>query len=162
MKQQSMRARRLSRNMKHRPAALNLVSLMDIFTILVFFLLVNSSSVQQPGGDGIRLPEARIEKLVEDGLTIEVNDQYIVVQGRKVANVAEIMQTEETRIPGLFAELEHQAKRMVVEEGELRNVTVIGDRNIPFKLLKRIMVTASAAQFGQVSLAVIKKARKPS
>ena len=46
----SRRAKRMRRHYSrmHRGGGLNLVSLMDIFTILVFFLMVNSSDVNAP------------------------------------------------------------------------------------------------------------------
>jgi hypothetical protein len=33
----------------------------------------------------------------------------------------------------------------------------MGDRQIPYKLLKRIMATCTAADYGQLSLAVLQK-----
>ena len=59
--QMSRRALRMERHHKrHRSrGGLNLVSLMDIFTILVFFLLVNSSEVQTlPNAKDLELPES--------------------------------------------------------------------------------------------------------
>ena len=58
------RAARMSRHHKRRKqgAGLNLVSMMDIFTILVFFLLVNSSEVEVlPNTDSVQLPESIAE-----------------------------------------------------------------------------------------------------
>jgi len=47
---QNRRIKRMSRSSnKLTSGGLNLVSLMDVFTILVFFLLVNSSSSDVPG-----------------------------------------------------------------------------------------------------------------
>ena len=137
---------------------LNLVSLMDVFTILVFFLLVNSSSVQQSTGEGIKLPEAKVEKPVGETLVIQVNEKSIAVQGRKIADVPEALGSEAPIIDELLQELIHQAKRAPKDE-EL-TVTIMGDREIPFALLKKIMVTAGRAEYGHVSLAVIQKAQR--
>ena len=57
----SARAKRMEKHHKRNKGAgaLNLVSLMDIFTILVFFLLVNSSDVQTlPNAKDMKLPES--------------------------------------------------------------------------------------------------------
>ena len=59
--QMSQRAKRMERrNVRGKKSVtLNLVSLMDIFTILVFFLLVNSGQVETlPNARDITLPES--------------------------------------------------------------------------------------------------------
>ncbi|WP_426416654.1 ExbD/TolR family protein [Aestuariirhabdus sp. LZHN29] len=158
MKTQSPRARRLQRANRKSSPGLNLVSLMDIFTILVFFLLVNSSTAQQPQSASLKLPEARIEKPIEDSLVIQIDDQSIIVQGRKIADVAMIKGQSSPQIAALVDELRYQAsRRPLLEDGEpaLQAVTLMADREIPFSLLKKLMVSSSEAGYGQVSLAVI-------
>ena len=57
----SARAKRMEKHHKRhgKNVGLNLVSLMDIFTILVFFLLVNSSDVETlPNAKDLQLPES--------------------------------------------------------------------------------------------------------
>ncbi len=139
---------------------LNLVSLMDVFTILVFFLLVNSSSVQQSTGEGIKLPEAKVEKPVGEALVIQVNGESIIVQGRKVAAVPQVLLDDQAYIPALQTELEYQAKRAGERPPEGFSATVMGDRELPFALLKKIMVTAGRAEYGHISLAVIQKGQR--
>lgn len=157
MSSSSRRAKRMERRHRRKgTAALNMVSLMDIFTILVFFLLVNASGIQ-PQGAKISLPKSTAEKAPADTLIITVSSEDIIVQGRKVASVAEVLAGEEIVIPGLQAELDYQAKRKRVlnEPGSTeRPVTIMGDREIPYKLLKRIMLTCTQTGYSQVSLAV--------
>ena len=93
MMKMSRRAKRMERHHKRnkRGAALNMVSLMDIFTILVFFLLVSSTTVQDlPNTKEIKLPESIAEKLPKETVVIVVGSNDIVVQGRKIADVQEI------------------------------------------------------------------------
>lgn len=159
---QSRRARRMQAHHKrHRSPALNLVSLMDIFTILVFFLLVNSSNIQPPGT--IALPQSVADKSPEETLVITVTASDILVQGRKVADVATVLAGEQNTIPGLAEELAYQWERrrsgpFAPADGAPQPVTIMGDRDIPFRLLKRILVTCSGADFPQVALAVVRKA----
>ncbi|MGK0261262.1 MAG: biopolymer transport protein ExbD, partial [Candidatus Azotimanducaceae bacterium] len=63
----SARRRRSRGRGKGKTATLNLVSLMDIFTILVFFLMVNSSEVEvlQTSSD-IKLPDSTSEQRPEN------------------------------------------------------------------------------------------------
>ncbi len=53
----SRRIKRMSRNRVKVPR-LNLTSLMDVFTILVFFLLVNSGSADMEAPNQVILPES--------------------------------------------------------------------------------------------------------
>ena len=92
----SRRAKRMTRHHARtkRTASLNMVSLMDIFTILVFFLLVSSSSVQDlPNTKQIKLPESVSDQLPKETVVIVVGNEDIVVQGRKVASVVDVQRT---------------------------------------------------------------------
>ncbi len=149
--------RRARQEKKGKVAALNLVSLMDIFTILVFFLMVNSSEVEVlQTSSKIKLPDSTSEKQPKNQLMISVDEENLVVQGRSVASVAQLEGQSELLIEGLKTELEYQAsRRPEVPEGGFE-VTVIGDKELPYWLLKRILMTCQTADFAQVSLAVNK------
>lgn len=160
----SHRAKRMDR--RHKRATIpgiNLVSLMDIFTILVFFLLVNSSNTQQlPNQKSIKLPESIAQQIPKETLTIMVNDKNILVNGRVVEEVPNILSLPSDNIPALQRELRYQAsKSPAVAMNELgvaeREVTIMGDRAIPYALLRRIMMTCSNSEYSRISLAVLKK-----
>jgi biopolymer transport protein ExbD len=161
----SRRAKRMEKHHRRRKntPALNIVALMDIFTILVFFLLVNQSGLQ-PQGAKITLPKSTVEKVPKDTLIVTVNNEEIFVQGRKVADVMQTMADEGLLIPGLQQELMYQANKSKVsaagEPREAKPVTIMGDREIPYKLLKKIMLTCSQTGFSEVSLAVTRTAGK--
>jgi len=163
MLRDSRRSKRMeAHHRRHGASDLNLVSLMDIFTILVFFLLVSSSNVENlPNPKAVRLPESLAEKAPKDAVVIAVGGEDIIVQGRRVAGIAETLAQEENLIPGLKAELDHQAGRARVvktaEGGETREITIMGDREIPYRLLKKIMMTCVAAKFESIQLAVQKR-----
>ena len=163
----SRRAKRMSRHHARtkKGAALNMVSLMDIFTILVFFLLISSSSVKDlPNVKQIQLPESTAEQLPKETVVIMVSDKDIVVQGRKVADVAAVMKNRSGEIKALKEELIRLAERKLGGQGVaadgkpvVREVTILGDKEIPFKLLKRIMLTCTQASYSNISLAVMHK-----
>ena len=159
----SRRAKRMDRNHKRSRslAELNMISLMDIFTILVFFLLVNSSDVEiLPSVKSVKLPESVAEKAPKQTVVIVVNDQDILVQGRKVASVAEAFASGDETIAPLKSELDYQAGRdtTVRQAGAAGHaITIMGDKEIPYRLLKKIMVTCVRARFDNISLAVMKK-----
>ena len=151
--------RRRARQTKGRKATLNLVSLMDIFTILVFFLMVNSSEVEVlQTSSKIKLPDSSSEQKPENELVVMVDDQDLIVQGRSVAKVANLEGMEDLVIAGLRDELAYQAERRgEVPEGGFE-VTVMGDKQLPYWLLKRILMTCQTTDFAKVSLAVNKLA----
>ena len=156
----SRRARRMQRHHKRKKGAIafNIVSLMDIFTILVFFLLVSSSDVEElQNNKSIRLPESTAERKPKETLVILVNNDDIVIKGRKVANVSDVANTNDPTIPLLKQELDYQASRWTPREpGEkfVGEVTIMGDRKIPYQLLKKIMVTCAKSNYTKLSLAV--------
>lgn len=164
----SRRAKRMTRHHARtkRNAGLNMVSLMDIFTILVFFLLVSSSSVQDlPNTKQIKLPESIADQLPKETVVIVVGDGNIVVQGRKVAAVADVINSKSPGIESLKKELARLASRQfktATVDGKPmpREVTIMGDKKIPFKLLKKIMLTCVRANYSNISLAVMRKQDK--
>ena len=165
----SRRAKRMQAHHARRKdsnASLNMVSLMDIFTILVFFLLVSSSTVHDlPNAKEVKLPESVSTQLPKETVVIIVGATDIVVQGRKIASVASVMRNTEGEIKALKDELLRLTARKVrtkTVDGKpvLREVTIMGDKNIPFTLLKRIMLTCTKASYSNISLAVLHKRGK--
>ncbi|MFT7561154.1 MAG: biopolymer transport protein ExbD [Flavobacteriales bacterium] len=157
----SMHSKRMARHHKRnsRTSKLNLVSLMDIFTILVFFLLVNSSDVEvlQSNKD-ITLPDSIAEKKPAETLVVMVSGKDILVGGRKVADVATVQASTESMIKGLQTELKYQAERKpylsIEEEKAGRDINVMADKDTPYALLKKIMTTCAKSEFRNISLAV--------
>ena len=161
----SRRARRMERRHKRakRMPTFNIISLMDIFTILVFFLLVNSSEVQDlPSSKSITLPESFADQKPRETVVVMVTDESILLQGRTVASVSKAMAGRGTEIIALSQALQEQAQRKVltaVDKGPAgREVTIMGDKEIPFHLLKKVMLTCTKAGFGRISLSVVQKA----
>ncbi len=162
----SRRAKRMSRHhaRSKRNVGLNMVSLMDIFTILVFFLLISSSAVKDlPNAKQIQLPESIAEQLPKETVVIMVSDRDIVVQGRKVADVSRVMKSADGEIKSLKEELIRLAGRKLNQAPQsdgkpvVREITILGDKSIPFQLLKRIMLTCTRASYSNISLAVMRK-----
>jgi len=141
---------------------LNLVSLMDIFTILVFFLLVSSGEVESlPSPRDVRLPESTADTPSRETVVVLVTADDVLVQGELVARVADVLADDEIVIPRLKAALEAQTARMIradaAEDVASREVTIMGDKALPYRLLKKIMATCTEADYGRVSLAVLQK-----
>ena len=160
----SKRAKRMEvRHKRHKAAgALNLVSLMDIFTILVFFLLVNSSEVEVlPNAKDIQLPESIAEEKAKESVVILIGEENIIVQGTPIVKVSDVMRRRGNDIPELRQALLSQNDRVLRKEAQDdiagREVTIMGDKDIPYRLLKKVMATCTDSEYGKISLAVLQK-----
>lgn len=160
----SARAKRMEKHHKRHggAGALNLVSLMDIFTILVFFLLVNSSDVETlPNAKDLQLPESIAEEKAKETVVILIGETDIIVQGTPVAKVADVMATKGNDIPALRKALLSQNDRVLRRAAQAdvagREVTIMGDKDIPYRLLKKVMATCTNSDYGRISLAVLQK-----
>jgi len=161
--QETRRMKRMGRARAKRMPGFNLVALMDIFTILVFFLLTNSAQTQDlPSPDQVKLPESVSEKKPEETAVVLITDTQVLVQGKLVALRSEIENMNLPFVPSVRDELE-RISRSTIELGREKNsagkeVTIMGDRAIPFKLLKKIMTSSTLAGFQTINLAVVQKA----
>ena len=156
----SRRAKRMQSHharSKDRNAGLNMISLMDIFTILVFFLLVNATSSEVlPTPKKITLPNSIAVQLPRENLVIAVNNETISLQGVTVVKVASVNQSQQKTILPLFKSLKTSAAR-VKGLTDKKSVTIMADREIPYALLKKIMLTCQGAGFTNLSFAVNQK-----
>ena len=161
---ESHRTLRMARHHKRNKlvATLNMVSMMDIFTILVFFLLVSTGDQQSlPSLKNIKLPESRAEQTPKENLVIMVSNDSIVFQGKTIASTKRVLSTNSSVIPELLTALNSEAtklsKRHDEKEIKKRGVTIMGDKEIPYGLLKKIMITCAGSDFTNISLAVAQK-----
>ena len=143
---------------------MNLVSLIDIFTILIFFLMSSAAGVEiLTPGKGVSLPQSSADKSPKETLVITVSGPDILVEGRRVATVSDALAANTDLIAGLKEELDLQAKRVVLRadnQAQGRAITIMGDKDLPYSLLRKVMVTAARADFSEVSFAVTPKAVK--
>jgi biopolymer transport protein ExbD len=151
----------MSRN-RGKIGKMNLTSLMDVFTILVFFLLVNSGSVElMEAPKDMTLPESRVELKPRETVVIFVGKENILVQGVAVALVADILENKAAATDPIISRLE-EIRLNVVGPATLaaagsQEVTILADKSVPFAVIKRIMSTCTDGGYENVSLAVIQK-----
>lgn len=167
----SARTRRLARRAKKSRgnATLNVVSLMDIFTILVFFLLVNSAAVETlPNPKAMSLPESMAEERAEEIPVLMITREQLILQfGNRVRDVMPIgaaRQAESNLLAPLKAALFEEVQLVPIEDDPQQRMTrgeinVMADKDTPYSLLKRVMSTCTDASFDRISLAVIHRPR---
>ena len=160
----SKRIRRMARN-KKKVTGLNLTSLMDVFTILVFFLLFHASGSEVlEAPKQIKLPDSVIETKPRETVVIMVSPETVLVQGKAVMSTPELLDAEIKMVAAITERLKQIEQniigistRTVVESKE---VTILADKTIPFHVLKKIMSTCTGSGYGRISLAVIQKAEQ--
>ena len=157
----SRRIKRMGRN-RTKISKMNLTSLMDVFTILVFFLLVNSGSVEiLDSPKEVSLPESRVETKPRETVVIFISPTEVLVQGQLVALVDEILEDKTSVLDPIAARLA-ELKENVIGTNTLtvansQEVTILADKSVPFVVIMTIMSTCTGEGFENVSLAVTQK-----
>jgi biopolymer transport protein ExbD len=158
----SRRMKRMGRN-KRKVTGLNLTPLMDVFTILVFFLLFHSSGsdiLKTP--KQIKLPDSVVEAKPRETVVIMVSPDVVLVQGEPVISTPALFDDRIGRVHEVTDRL-MQLERNIIgistkTVAKSKEITLLADRTIPFKVLKKIMSTCTASGYERISLAVIQKA----
>ena len=152
------------RKRAHHGSHMALVPFIDMLTMLVVFLLLHSSDAEiLPNTKNIQIPQSIADLKPHETVTIMVTRDELLVNGRVVGKVAEIAAygPDQQIIPQLRDALKEQNDTILRETAREnlaeREVTIMGDKGTPFTVLKRVMATATAADFGKVSLAVMQK-----
>lgn len=149
--------RRQRQEKARRWPTLNLVALMDVFTILVFFFLVHSADgAPEDNNTLVRLPESVADQQPRDTPVVVITRDNILLQGEPVVAVDAAMQTARGEIRALRTALQAQSEPEVTTGAGLE-VTIMGDRSIPFTLLNRVMQTCTQAGYGNISLSVLQR-----
>ena len=160
----SRRMERMGRNnRKVTGLGLNLIPMMDVLCVLVFFLLFQSFNGDIPEAR-IALPDSVVETRPRETVVIMVSPDVVLVQGEPVISTPELLDDSIGTVHEVterLAQLERNiigiSTKTVVESKE---ITLLADKTIPFKVLKKIMSTCTAFGYGRISLAVAQKAVK--
>ena len=148
--------RRQRQEKARRWPTLNLVALMDVFTILVFFFLVHSADGgMEASNELVRLPESIAEKEPRDTLVVMITPDTILLQGEPVVPVGAVADAD-GEIRPLQAALQAQIEADSPDDMD-REITIMGDQSIPFEILNKVLLTCKRAGYGNISLAVLQR-----
>jgi biopolymer transport protein ExbD len=157
------RIKRMARAKRNKAAGLNLTSLMDVFTILVLYLLVNQSSVEvvEPPKD-IKLPDSVVESKPRQTVVVMVSEQSVLIQGEPIISIAELLDSKGGIIEPIKDALLKLKENVIGLNTEAiaksNEVTIMAHRAVPFKVLKTLMSSCTSAGYTKISLAVNQKA----
>jgi len=157
----SRRLKRMSRN-RLKIMKMPLTSLMDVFTILVFFLLVNSGSVEiLDAPKEVQLPESRVEAKPRETVVIFVSPEEILVQGISAGLVEDVLAGDPLPLQNVEGRLMLLGDNVIGTStstiAATKEVTILADKSVPFTVVRQIMSTCTGAGYENVSLAVVQK-----
>jgi len=149
------------------PPRLNLTAMVDVFTVLLVFLLKSfaAEGTLTAAAQNLELPSSTSSLTPQATITITVSEDALFVDDERVAELAQL-----AGIDGLYLPALGQALKVRVDKARFiagnnttvafqGKVTILGDKKTPFALLERIMYTASASEFGDIALAVYQHSR---
>lgn len=141
-----------------------LIPFIDMLMIMVVFLLVHTSDVEVlPNTKNISIPESVAETDPRPSVVVMVTKEELLVDGRAVARVSDVIAAEDAVIQSLKTALQDQADSVLADAAKQdpadREVTILGDKNTPYSVLRKVMATCTDANYGKVSLAVIERER---
>lgn len=145
--------------------SVNLISMMDILTVLLLFLLKSyvSGEVMVPP-PGVRLPNSTADQSPQSSLVVAIDDNQILIGGDRVTSIPEVVSNPNMEIAPLAAQLQiarqqqdELAKRRGEGEIKTRAATIQGDKEIEFRVLQKVMYTLNQNGYESIALAVLQK-----
>ncbi len=159
----SGRARRMmTHHLRNKAdAELNLIPMIDILSVLVAFLLVYSTEVEVvQNSKGIEIPESIVTMKPRETVVVMLTRDEVFVQGERVASVAEVRASDDAIIAPLRDALKRPrliGQKMAERDLAEREITILGDKSLPYEVLKKVMATCTDADYGKISLATVQK-----
>ncbi len=150
--------------------SLQLTAMVDLFTILLVFLLksYSTSSIQVSQIDDLRLPTSSAVSEPEEALLLVVSKKGIYIDDKQVVpmkdgNIEENYLDVSDRhfIRKLYEELDKEAKKSleIAEKNDKHkfkgNLIVQADHNLNYAILKRVMYTSMLAGYADVKLGLM-------
>jgi biopolymer transport protein TolR len=159
-----MKSYRIRRHRKrgHGASHFALIPFIDMMTILVVFLLAHTADVDiLPNTKSIAIPQSISDRKPNPTVVVMVTKDTVFVAGEKVSSVDELVASQDPAFAPLKSALIAQNARSLVQQQDpaKREVTIMGDKDTPYSVLKKIMLSCSAAEFGKVSFAVVERER---
>ena len=157
--------RKTDHHLRHRvDAELNLIPMIDILSVMVAFLLLYSAEVEVvQNAKGVEIPQSTADAQPKQSVVVMITKDQLFVQGELVAGVGEIRDSGSALIEPLREVLERPMLVGDVAAADpalaAREITVMGDKSLPYEVVRKVMATCTAAAYGKISLAVLEHAK---
>ena len=141
------------------PPRLNLTAMVDVFTVLLLFLLKSyaTEGTELATTQNLQLPPSTSRLQQEGFLTVMVTTDAIFVQGKRILENKKALEGPKLMIPELADSLWEYSEGIHSDYPDKGKITIISDRRITFRLLERIIITASNQGWDNISFVVLQK-----
>lgn len=157
----SRRRKKRGHDSKADSAGMMLTSLMDIFIVLVLYLLVyQGDGIALEPPDHVTLPDSGVDTQPRRSIVITLSDKDVQILGKSIVPMSTVLASNELEIQPVREAIEAikaEASKKKDPAGLDTEVTILADRTVPFKVLKKIMLSSSNAGYGKISFAVNQK-----
>jgi biopolymer transport protein ExbD len=146
---------------------LNITSMIDMFTLMVVFLLQNYSAQGQlvTPAEGLRLPKSSVEKMAKEALSVKVSQNNIMVENAIVVDSLKFKALSSqkdfmiTPLYGILSKYSSEAKKSaeMFKTEFSGKISIQGDVEIPYNILTRVMYTCGQAGYPNMNLVVYRK-----
>ncbi|HZN92554.1 MAG TPA: biopolymer transporter ExbD [Myxococcales bacterium] len=163
------RKKRKEREAEGEIRELNITAMMDMMTIILVFLLksYSASSVSMTASEDVRPPISTTRATPRDTVAVTITPKHILVGDRTVVTLAGGQIPAELLTGRLVVPLDAALKKEVKKLKDLarlnpnapfsREMSVIGDRKIPYDLLLTVLYTAGQNELENYRFVVLKK-----
>jgi biopolymer transport protein ExbD len=143
---ENRKSRLRNQERKVRMVSLSLTSMVDMFAILVIFLLANSASFQDwlKVGHNIELPKAKSKDIPEKAATLQISKDGVYGDDKLLMPLAQFTQNPEA--------LKRWLSKLDKKKGGYINV--VAHTKLPFGVVKHVIATCQDSGFNNVNLAI--------
>ena len=154
------------RNVKKDRSTLNITSMMDMFTIVLVFLLKNFATEGNlmTSADNLILPvSAKSESPEEVSLTIVVDPDWVLVDNQQIMKTPDVRKQDTLNLEPINAILKE--KRAEEEEAAMAGLTTAStgkivlqfDKNMEYDIVTKMVATCGYSGYRNVKFAVTKR-----
>ena len=167
------RKKRKEREAEGEIKELNITAMMDMMTIILVFLIksYSASSVNVTSSEDVRPPVSTTRATPRDTIAITVTPRHIIVGDKVRADLEKGMEPREAEMQGslilpLDAALKKEVEKLkyIAERNPNapfnREVSIIGDKRIPYELLSSVLYTAGQNELENFRFVVISAEQK--
>lgn len=147
-------------------ADLLITPLVDMFVIIVLFLIANFSATGEilNQSKDVQLPEAAHVQEIQADPVVMITMNEVFCDGQSIGRVEDFTRDEYLNIPALEEKMRDMKKRfedlhsMVQGAEEFKgNVNIQAHKEVQFKIIKRVMFSCASAGYGNINFAVLSK-----
>ena len=152
-------------------ADLLVTPLVDMFVIIVLFLIANFSATGEVlmMSKDISLPEAKNVQDIQSAPVVTVSKTEVLLSGALIGRVEDFTREEYLNIPLLEEKLRDEKKKFedlhsaANDSGAFKgDVNIQADKGVEFRIIKRVMFSCASAGFGNINFATLNVGGAPA